>query len=56
MILSGSEKLSNSELVKNASCRCQLFLVHVLKELSIDLDFVEMASGRCCIWKVCQKD
>jgi len=31
-------------------------LVHVLKELSIDLGFVELASGRCCIWKVCQKE
>ncbi len=31
-------------------------LVHILKELSIHLDFVEMASGRCCIWKVLQKE
>jgi hypothetical protein len=31
-------------------------LVHVLEELRIDLDFVEMASGRRCIWKVCQKE
>lgn len=31
-------------------------LVHVLEELRIDLDFVEMASGRCCIWKVCKKE